>query len=163
MAEKVKVKVKVKKKAFTRIENKKVFSPSFMGYDTTTGEKIATKKEVPARLANMEAASAAKGTREAPSNTEETIKDVGTGAALGSLGAHALMNKATSFKHKAYVGLGAGAVAGYLSRRKQKNEYNKQQAAREFLAGGQTGRSDTYKKYLAEKYDVKKADRIKKA
>ena len=143
-----------KKKNFKMKENKKLFKPSFLDYDTATGEKIAQKKEVSSILANMEAASAAKGTREAPSNTEETIKDVGTGAALGSIGAHALMNKATSFKRKAYVGMGVGALAGYFSRKKQKNEYNKQQAAREFLAGGETDRGKTYKGYLASKYKV---------
>ena len=149
-----KEKTKEKKKVFKIKENKKLFTPSFMEFDTSTGEKVANKKEVSARLANMEAASAAKGTREAPSNTEETIKDVGTGATLGSLGAHAAMNKNTSFKVKAMVGLGAGALAGYLSRRKQKNEYNKQQAAREFLAGGETARGKKYKGYLSSKYEV---------
>lgn len=155
-------KEKQKKKVFAKKENKALFTPSFLGYDTNTGEKVAQKREVSARLANMEAASAAKGTREAPSNTEETIKDVGTGAALGSLGAHALMNKATSFKSKAYVGLGAGALAGYLSRRKQKSEYNKQQAAREFLAGGDTDRGKKYRKYLGSKYDVSSRTNIQK-
>ena len=155
-------KTKEKKKTFTRKENKKVSTPSFLNYDTVTGEKTANKKEVSARLANMEAASAAKGIREAPSNTEETIKDVGTGAALGSVGAHAMMNKKTSFKRKAYVGLAAGALAGYLSRKKQKNEYNKQQAAREFLAGGETARGKTYKGYLSSKYKVGDKADIKK-
>ena len=156
-----KEKTKEKKKIFAKKENSKLFTPSFMNYDTVTGDKIAEKKEVSARLANMEAASAAKGTREAPSSTEETIKDVGTGAALGTLGAHALLQKA-KFHHKAYVGLGAGALAGYLSRKKQKNEYNKQQAAREFLAGGDTDRGKEYKRYLGSKYSVGKRSDIKK-
>ena len=157
-----KEKTKEQKKIFKIKENKKLFTPSFMEFDTATGEKVANKKDVSARLANMEAASAAKGTREAPSSKEETIKDVGTGAALGSLGAHAIMNKNSPFKHKAIVGIGAGALAGYLSIRKQKNEYNKQQAAREFLAGGDTARGKTYKGYLSAKYKVGDKAAIKK-
>ncbi len=154
-------KVKKNKKVFAPKENKKLFSPSFENFDPVTGEKIAQKKEVSARLANMEAASAAKGTREAPSSTEETIKDVGTGTALGSIGAHALMRKERPFKTKAIIGLGAGALAGYLSRRKQKSEYNKQQAAREFLAGGETQRGKQYKGYLSDKYDIGKKEEKK--
>ncbi len=152
------------KKIFKKKENKKLFSPSFMEYDPVTGEKTANKKEVSARLANMEAASAAKGTREAPSSTEETIKDVGTGAALGTLGAHAALNT-KSFQTKAFVGIGAGALAGFLSRRKQKNEYNKQQAAREFLAGGDSDRGKEYRKYLSSKYKIGKSrtEKLKEA
>ncbi len=143
-----------KKKVLIKKENKKLFSPSFENFDPLTGEKVAQKKEVSARLANMEAASAARGTREAPSNTEETIKDIGTGAALGTVGAHALMPDKTTLKRKAFIGAGVAALAGYLSRKKQKSEYNKQQASREFLAGGETERGKQYKGYLADKYDL---------
>ncbi len=151
----MKDKITEKKKALVKKENKKLFSPSFENFDPVTGEKVAQKKEVSARLANMEAASAARGTREAPSNTEETIKDVGTGAALGTLGAHAVLEKAT-LRKKALIGLGIAGVAGVLSRKKQKSEYNKQQASREFLAGGETERGKQYKGYLAGKYSLGK-------
>ncbi len=144
-----------KKKIFIKKENKKLFAPSFENFDPLTGEKVANKKEVSGRLANMEAASAARGTREAPSSTEETIKDVGTGAALGTLGAHAVLEKAT-LRKKALIGLGIAGLAGVLSRKKQKSEYNKQQAAREFLAGGETERGKQYKGYLSGKYSLGK-------
>ncbi len=151
----MKDKITEKKKALVKKENKKLFSPSFENFDPVTGEKVAQKKEVSARLANMEAASAARGTREAPSNTEETIKDVGTGAALGTLGAHAVLEKAT-LRKKELIGIGIAGVAGVLSRKKQKSEYNKQQASREFLAVGETEIGKQYKGYLAGKYSLGK-------
>ncbi len=155
------------KRAFKKAKNKKLFpdksnvrslkSPSFSNFDPVTGEKVAEKTDgTQNRLANMEASSAAKGTREAPSNTEETIKDIGTGGALGTVGAAAILPKKTSFKAKGIMATGIGLGAGFLSLRKQKNEYNKQQAARELLAGKPTGRSSQYKSYLEGKYKLKK-------
>ena len=154
------------KPAFKKAKNKKLFpdksetaalkSPNFSSFDPVTGEKVAEKTDdTQNRLANMEASSAAKGTREAPSNIEETIKDVGTGGAIGTIGAAALMPQKTSFKKKGIIATGIGLGAGFLSRRKQKNEYNKQQAARELLAGKKTGRSAQYKTYLEGKYKLK--------
>ena len=150
----------IKKAPVLKKKNDKVFdlNPNFAKFDTETGEKIAEDSEQ-LTLARMEAMGEAKKTKRSPSNAEETAKDAATGGSLAFLTASSAISKdsnkikaLTSMRKRGLVGVAGAAAAGALSQRKQKSEYNRQQAAREMVAGKETGRSSSYKKYLESKY-----------
>jgi len=147
-----------KLKPFKKKRNKKLVSTDFSQFDPNSGEKIAdTSQQM--NLAKMEALADAKKTRKEPSNNEETLKDAATGGSLSYLVSNSAITKdsarikaLTMLRKKGLIGLTGAIGAGLLSRRKQKAEYNKQQAARELLTGKKTGRSAAYKDYLVNKY-----------
>jgi len=148
------------KKKKLKSKNRKLFNPDFSNYDTDTGSKIAEDSSSK-YLANMEAASEARKTRRSPYNKEETLKDAATGGSLSYLVGRAMnlgdskkLKFLTSSRKHGILGLGAAGVAAALSVKKQKGDYNRQQAAREFVAGKETGRSSAYKKYLKSKYKI---------
>lgn len=149
-----------KKKVFVK-KNKKVFSDDFSKFNTDTGDKIAGEKDL--SLARMEATTEAKKSRRSASNKEETVKDAATGGSLAFLVGNAAISKdsarlkgLTALRKKGLIGIGGAIGAGVLSRRKQKSDYNRQQASRELLAGKKTGRSSAYKGYLENKYELGK-------
>jgi len=156
---------KKNKKPVLLKKNTKVFD--FSTFDPATGEKIANssiqslneESKKNALLARMEAASEARGKRTSPISTEESIKDALTGGSAAFLVGNALIGKdssrvkwLTAARKKGLLGLGAAALAAGMSVRKQKSEYNKQQGARELLAGKKTNRAEAYREYLASKY-----------
>jgi hypothetical protein len=136
---------------------------NFEKFDPVTGEKTASNGQQ-AALANMEAAGEARKTRRAPHSKEETVKDAATGGSLSYLVGRAMNLKdsskrkwlTSSRKHGA-LGLAAAGVAGAMSVKKQKSEYNRQQGAREFIVGKDTDRAKAYKNTLKQKYNVKEA------
>ena len=145
------------------VKNKKIYNPSFENFDPNTGEKTATLDPQKQRiLANMEAGSEARNTRRSPYSKEETIKDAATGGSLSYLIGRTMSLKdskklkmLTSSRKHGILGLAAAGLAAGASVKKQKSDYNRQQGAREFMAGKETGRSSTYKDYLSKKYEVK--------
>ena len=142
-------------------KNKKLFNPSIENFDPVTGEKIATDNQQRI-LANMEASSEAKNTKRAPYSKEETVKDAATGGSLSYLIGRTMnlrdskrLKFLTSSRKHGVLGLAAAGLAAGGSVKKQKSDYNRQQASREFISGKETGRSTAYKKYLATKYKIK--------
>ena len=147
-----------KPKPFKKKRNKKLLDINFAQFDPDTGEKIANPIQQE-NLARMEAMADAQGRRSAPSNTEETIKDGVTGGSLSYLVTNSAITKdskrikaLTALRKKGLIGLTGALTAGLLSRIKQRGEYNRQQAARELLAGKKTARSIAYRNYLRNKY-----------
>jgi hypothetical protein len=141
----------IKKRFFTKKTNAPLFS-RFEKFDPETGEKIADDV-ADRRLAVMEAKSEAMGKRTAPVNYEETLKDSATGGSLAFLVSHTPIK---NMRLKGAIGLASAIGAGALSLRKQRGEYNRQQGARELLAGKKTGRASAYKDYLVDKYKIQK-------
>jgi len=146
------------KKQYKKKKNKPLFTDDFSSFDTSTGEKVASSDM---SLAKMEAISEAKKTRRSPHNKEETVKDAATGGSLSYLVGRTLNLKdskrfksLTSGRKNGVLGLAAAGVAGVMSAKKQKSEYNRQQASRELLSGKKTGRSSAYKNYLSSKYNL---------
>jgi hypothetical protein len=146
------------KKVILRKKNKVLFSPDFSTFDTSTGGKVASRATT---LASFEASSEARKTRRAPVSKEETAKDAATGGSLSYLVGRAINMKdskklkfLTSTRKHGILGLTAAAGAAALSAKKQKSEYNRQQAARELITGSATARSEAYKKYLKSKYAI---------
>ena len=153
-----------KKPTIKKPGNKKVKDilkdTDFSKFDPITGDKVAGDDEQ-RRLANMEMNADARKSRNAPSSKEETLKDAATGGSLSFLTASGAIAKGskrfkglTAMRKKGIVGLVGAGIAGGLSQKKQKSEYNKQQGARENLAGKETGRSSAYKGMLKRKYDI---------
>jgi hypothetical protein len=149
---------KKKKTHLAKIKNKPVFKEDFSAFDPVTGEKVAAGD---LSLAKMEAVSEAKKSRRDPHNKEETIKDAATGGSLSYLVGRTLglkdskrIKALTSGRKNGILGLAAAGVAGAMSAKKQKSEYNRQQASRELLSGKKTGRSTAYKDYLEKKYSL---------
>ncbi len=145
-----------KPKLFERKKNQPVFKTDFSKFNTDTGEKVAN---VQMNLARMEASSEAKKNKRSANSNEETLKDSATGGSLAFLVASPAITKdstrikaLTALRKKGLIGVAGAIGAGVLSRKKQKSEYNQQQAARELIAGKETGRSSAYKKYLSGKY-----------
>jgi len=143
-------------------KNKPVFSGNFADFNPETGEKVADAQQQGA-LAKMEALGEAKKTRRSASNKEETLKDAATGGSLSFLVSNSAVAKdstrfkaLTALRKKGLIGVGGAIGAGVLSQRKQKSEYNRQQASRELFAGKKTGRSEAYKSYLNGKYNKDK-------
>jgi len=150
-----------KKNTIVKNKNKKVFNIDFSRFDTGTGEKTADDSD--RNLARMEAISEAKKTRVSPSNNEETIKDAATGGSLSFLVGNSAISKdskrikmLTALRKKSILGLAGAATAAFASHRKQKGEYNRQQASRELIAGKKTGRAKAYSEYLNSKYSGEK-------
>jgi hypothetical protein len=148
----------VKKPLTLKKKNRKLVKTDFANFDPTTGEKIASHEM---SLAKMEAYADARQTRRSPSNKEETLKDAATGGSLAFLvGNSAISSNSkrikalTSMRKKGLIGIAGALGAGALSQRKQKSEYNRQQASRELLSGKHTGRSDAYHKQLSSKYNL---------
>jgi hypothetical protein len=146
------------KKVTLRKKNKVLFNPDFSTFDTSTGVKVASRATT---LASFEASSEARKTRRAPVSKEETAKDAATGGSLSYLVGRAINMKdskkvkfLTSTRKHGILGLAAAAGAAAMSAKKQKSEYNRQQAARELITGARTGRSEAYKKYLKSKYSI---------
>ena len=150
----------LKKKIFKKRSNKPLFQ--FDKFDPVTGEKIANSTEKSSgedpnkimkskSIALMEARADAMKGRSSPMSGAETLKDGATGGSLSFL-----LANATGMKRKGLIGLAGAVGAGALSLRKQRSEYNRQQAAREFLSGRGTGRSTAYKGYLKGKYNISK-------
>ena len=146
------------------IIKKKTKSFDFTEFDPVTGDKVASvgkddNTTVAKRMAVLHAVADARGRRTSPSNVEETLKDTATGGSIAYLLGRAMNFKdskrfkfLTGNKKEALFGLSTAGLASILSLRKQKNEYNKQMAARELLANKQTGRAQLYKKMLESKY-----------
>ena len=155
-----------KKDTVKKKKNALLFPTDFSKFDTSTGEKIADDSAnndnySNRSLAKMEAVSEAKETRTSPRDNEETLKDAATGGSLSYLVANPTINKdskklkwLTAGRKRGLVGLVGAAAAGALSLRKQKGEYNKQQASRELLSNKKTGRSIAYREYLKNKYSL---------
>ena len=149
-----------KKKKLNKEKNRPLFNDDFSKFDTETGDKTATDGADIA-LAKMEALSEAKKTRRAPFNKEEAIKDAVTGGSLSYLMSRTLglkdsrrIKALTSGRKNGLLGLAAAGAAGAMSIKKQKGEYNRQQASRELLSGKKTDRADEYKNYLKSKYNI---------
>lgn len=147
-----------KNKPLKKKRNKKVFPTDFSQFDPVSGDKIADSSHQ-LGLAKMEALADAKKNRRSPGNKEETLKDAATGGSLSFLVGNSAITKdssnmksLTALRKKGLIGLTGAMGAGILSLRKQKSEYNKQQASRELLVGKETGRSSAYKEYLKNKY-----------
>ncbi len=157
-AQKKKKQEPIKKVPFKKVQNKPIFKEDFSKFDTDTGEKIAAGD---LSLAKMEAVSEAKKARRDPHNKEETAKDAATGGSLSYLVGRTMglkdskrIKSLTSGRKNGMLGLAAAGVAGVMSAKKQKSEYNRQQASRELLSGKKTGRSSAYKDYLGQKYEL---------
>ena len=150
---------KKKQKPMFRKKNAPLFSSDFSRFDPVTGDKVAEQQM---SLAKMEAFSDARKTRRSATNKEETLKDAATGGSLSFLVGNSTITKdssrvksLTALRKKGLIGITGALGAGALSLRKQKGEYNRQQASRELLAGKETDRSSAYKNYLEKKYKLK--------
>jgi len=135
---------------------------SFSKFDPITGEKVAETEvedkeasESGRRMANMEMGADARKTKSSPNSPGETLKDAATGGSLAFLTSNSLIKGVHSGRIKAGIGLAGAIGTGLLSAKKQVSEYNRQQGARENIAGKQTGRSKAYRKMLTKKYDTK--------
>ena len=138
-------------------KNKKQIKIDFSEFDTTTGEKEKKANSnqenyyTNKRLELMEAMADSKRDKDKPYDMFEIARDgtIGTGAgfAIGNL-----MGIGT--KAKGALSLGLGALLAGFGAKKHKAEYNKEMAAREFLAGKRTAREEAYRQYLKQKYGV---------
>lgn len=148
-----------KQKSVLKKKNVPLFPTDFSKFDPATGDKIAEQQM---NLARLEALSDAKGARTSATNKEETLKDAATGGSLSYLVGNSAITKdsnriksLTALRKKGLIGIAGALGAGVLSLRKQKGEYNRQQASRELLVGKETDRSTAYKNYLEKKYNLR--------
>lgn len=140
---------------------KDVIKPiDFSKFDPITGEKTAGQEEQK-RLAHMELSADARKTRTSERSIEDTLKDSSVGGSLSFLTASSAISKdsnkikaLTALRKKGLIGVVGAGIAGALSVKKQKSEYNRQQGARENIAGKETGRALAYKDMLKRKYNL---------
>jgi len=129
-------------------------STSFSDFDPITGEKVAkddssSKKESSKAMANMEMSADARKTKATPLDGVETLRDAATGGSLSFLTSSSLLK---NNKIKGAIGLAGAIGSGVLSAKKQMSDYNKQQGARETIAGKKSARSKAYADMINKKY-----------
>ena len=157
-----------------KIKKKKKPKIDFAKFDPDTGDKIATiqgmntlnqpqpitpkysisirpfKRYTPIqKLRRQEAMADAMRSQEQPIDWLHALKS-GTVGTSGGFVLSQLLNK--KGRIAGLMSLGLGSIIAGLDLHRQLYKYNKQMAAREYLAGKLTPRALAYKKYLEEKY-----------